>query len=57
MKRWKSAIGLVFCLGVLQQANAPGSELYYAAVWQDLGLIGTVVFLVMLCIGPRHKGD
>ena len=55
MKRWKSAIGLVICLGVMQQANTPG-ELYYSAAWQDLSLIGSVVFLVVLCIGPRKNG-
>lgn len=55
MKRWKSAIGLVICLGVTQQANTPGA-LYYSAVWQDLGLLGSVIFLVVLCIGPRKNG-
>ncbi|MGO4749731.1 hypothetical protein AB4212_14090 [Streptomyces sp. 2MCAF27] len=56
MKRWKSAIGLVFCVAVTQQANTPGA-LYYSALWQDLGLIGTVVFFIVLCIGPRKNGQ
>ncbi|MBV7694725.1 hypothetical protein, partial [Streptomyces sp. TRM70350] len=57
MKRWQSAIGLVLCLSAMQQANT----LSYPAFWNDVGLLGFIFFLVMLCIGPRglrrKRGD
>ncbi|GEC02436.1 hypothetical protein SSP24_00910 [Streptomyces spinoverrucosus] len=57
MKRWQSAIGLLLCLSAMQQA----STLSYPAFWNDVGLLGFIFFLVMLCVGPRglsrKRGD
>lgn len=55
MKRWISGLGLLFCLSAVQQGNAPDSTLSSPALWADLGLVGAVVFLVLLIIGPRGK--
>ncbi len=49
MKRWQSAIGLVLCLSAMQQAGT----LSYPAFWNAVGLLGSIFFLVMLCVGPR----
>jgi hypothetical protein len=57
MTRRKSAIGLVVCLVIVQMANMPTSTLQPSALWSDLGLIGAIVFLVLLCVGPRKKRE
>ncbi len=55
--RRDSAIGLVLCPLIVQMADMPTSELRPSALWRDLGLLGAIVFLVLLCIGPRRKQE
>ncbi|NGO41167.1 hypothetical protein [Streptomyces ureilyticus] len=42
---------------IVQMANMPASTLQPSALWSDLGLIGAIVFLVLLCVGPRKKRE
>lgn len=55
MKRWMSGLGFLFCCSAVQQGNKPDSTLSNPALWSDLGLVGALVFLVLLIIGPRGK--
>lgn len=50
MKRWQGAIGLVLCLSAVQQGGDPNSDV--SPLMADVGLLGIVVFLVLLIKGP-----
>ncbi|MFW6693729.1 hypothetical protein [Streptomyces sp. MAR4 CNX-425] len=53
MTRGKAAIGLLLCFTAVSSVGNPNTDL--SPLWGDAGLIGAVIFLVLLIKGPGKK--